>query len=81
MKIQAIVLLFAAAVSATSCYDHDEKFLPSKAELPQAGDSNNNWSYCPSKNGCCSNGKVWVSCKSKCAGGASCSISGTSSSC
>ncbi|KAH8691077.1 hypothetical protein GQ44DRAFT_780321 [Phaeosphaeriaceae sp. PMI808] len=76
MQIQAIVLLFAATVSAASCYNRGERFFPTRIELPERNDPNYRFSYCSSANGCCSDRKVWYACQNKCAGGAACNISG-----
>ncbi|KAF7452802.1 hypothetical protein A1F94_012155 [Pyrenophora tritici-repentis] len=63
MQIQAIVLALVATTYATSCYKHQEKFLPSHAEVHAGGTTTEDWSYCPDENGCCSDGKTFYRCK------------------
>ncbi|KAI4941699.1 hypothetical protein J4E91_010573 [Alternaria rosae] len=83
MQISTIILLFTAtaSVSAWQCFDHDEHFTANHAQLAEGSDPNNQWGYCPSKKGCCADGKTWYACKNLCAGGAACSVSGGKTSC
>jgi len=45
------------------CFDHDEHFTTNHAQLSEGSDPNNQWGYCPSKKGCCADGKTWYACK------------------
>ncbi|CAA9958765.1 hypothetical protein CFE70_002278 [Pyrenophora teres f. teres 0-1] len=81
MQIPAIVLLFVATVSASSCYNEFEKFLPSKGELLEGNTKNIHWSYCPYKNGCCSDNTVFYGCKNFCKAGSSCTIANGQTTC
>jgi len=45
------------------CFDHDEHFTTNHAQLSEGSDPNNQWGYCPSKTGCCADGKTWYACK------------------
>ncbi|KAL6160822.1 hypothetical protein ACJQWK_11925 [Exserohilum turcicum] len=73
MKFQAIILFFAATAFAGQCRSRGEKFTQSHAELPEATDKNNVFSYCPNAVGCCTDGSVWYACKTSCPAGAACS--------
>lgn len=50
-------------MKSQQCFDHDEHFTTNHAQLGEGGDPNNQWGYCPAKNGCCADGKTWYACK------------------